>query len=185
MPPPSIKSVKDVIFYQYSKIIANSAGFGKENYGLIMGNWKKLKSGDMHWSTSVREWLREHENPNTCIYCGNEEKLTTEHILPTSRGGEDIPDNVVRVCKSCNSAKGSKRLYEWRGLKQKDMHHRIAEGKYLKYLYTLHEKRGTLDADTVTALCAQCDMGKLCERDGSVEKLSVYCIEGCFIKNEN
>lgn len=182
MPPKAIKSVKDVIFYQYAKIISNSAGFGKENYGMIMSNWKKLKSGEIHWSTSVREWLLEHENPNFCIYCGVEEKLTTEHILPTSRGGENIADNVVRVCKSCNSSKGSKRLYEWRTLDAKDKHNRIAEGKYLKYLYSLHEKHGTLDVETVTELCANCDMQKHCEQENSVEKLSVYCIESCFMK---
>ncbi|MFH2141522.1 MAG: HNH endonuclease [Bacteroidota bacterium] len=180
MPQTAIKSVRDIIFYQYAKIISSSAGFGKENYGMIMSNWKKFKSGEMHWSTSVREWLREHENHNKCIYCGAEGKLTTEHILPRSKGGEDISDNVVRVCKACNSSKGDKRLYEWKGLKNKDSHHRIAEGKYLKYLYSLHEKRGTLEANTVTELCKNCDMSKLCERDYSVEKLSVYCIEGCF-----
>lgn len=183
MPPPAIKSVRDIIYYQYAKIISNSAGFGKENYGMIMANWKQLKSGEIHWSTSVREWLKEHENHDICIYCGAEGKLTTEHILPTIRGGEDIIDNVVRVCKTCNSSKGGKRLYEWKGIKAKDKHHRIAEGKYLKYLYTLHEKRGTLEIETVTNLCPNCDMHKQCETDKTVEKLSVYCIEGCFTKN--
>ena len=182
MPPKAVKTVREIIYYQYAKNISNSAGFGKENYGMIMSNWKKLKSGEIHWSSSVREWLHEHENPNACIYCGAEGPLTTEHILPTIRGGEDIPDNVVRVCKTCNSSKGGKRLYEWKGLDNKDNHHRIAEGKYLKYLYSLHEKLGTLDIDNVKVLCKNCDMGKLCEQDNSVEKLSVYCIEGCFKK---
>jgi len=180
MPSKAIKSIRDIIYYQYAKIITNSAGFGKENYGMIMSYWKKLKNGEIHWSSSVREWVHEHESANTCIYCGVEGKLSTEHILPSSRGGENITDNVVRVCKSCNSSKGSKRLYEWKGLKAKDRHHRIAEGKYLKYLYQLHEKQGTLDIETVPELCTICDMQKCCETDNSVEKLSVYCIEGCF-----
>lgn len=83
------------------------------------------------------------------------------------------------VCKSCNSSKGGKRLYEWRGLDAKDSHHRVAEGKYLKYLYSRHERQGTLDC-IATEICTQCNMRKLCEREDSVEKLSVYCIEGCF-----
>jgi len=183
MPPKAIKSVRDIIYYQYAKIISSSSGFGKENYGIIMSNWKRLKSGEMHWSTTVREWLHEHENHNLCIYCGAEGKLTTEHILPRSKGGEDIPDNVVRVCKSCNSSKGDKRLYEWKGLDHKDQHHRIAEGKYLKYLYARHEKQGTLDIETITELCKNCDMEELCKKENSVEKLSVYCVEGCFKNN--
>jgi hypothetical protein len=180
MPPKSIKTVKDIIFYQYAKIIANSSGFGKDNYAIIMSAWKRLKNGEIHWSSSVREWVHEHEQANHCIYCGAEGKLTTEHILPQSRGGEDCIDNVVRVCQSCNSSKGNKRLYEWKGLKNKDTQARIAEGKYLKYLYSLHEKRGTLDIATVSELCKDCDMAHLCEHENSVEKLSVYCIEGCF-----
>ena len=67
MPPPAIKSIRDIIYYQYAKIISESAGYGKKNYGFILGTWKKLKSGEMHWSSTVREWLREHENPKTCI----------------------------------------------------------------------------------------------------------------------
>lgn len=185
MPPPSIKSVRDIIFYQYAKIIAESSGFGKKNYGFIMSKFKQLKSNEIHWSSSVREWLLEHEKANTCIYCGADTNLTTEHILPRSRGGENVADNVVRVCKSCNSAKGSKRLYEWKGLENKDQHHRIAEGKYLKYLYSRHEKQGTLDIANVSELCPHCDMHNLCEKENSVEKLSVYCIEGCFTKNND
>ncbi len=180
MPPPAIKSIKDIIFYQYAKIISESAGYGKKNYGFIMATWKKLKSGEMQWSSTVREWLREHESADTCIYCGAKDPLTTEHILPTSRGGDNVTDNVVRVCKTCNSSKGKKRLYEWKGLENKDQHHRIAEGKYLKYLYSKHEQNGTLDSDNVPELCNNCDMGGLCEKAGSVEKLSVYCLEGCF-----
>lgn len=86
------------------------------------------------------------------------------------------------VCKSCNSSKGSKRLYEWRKLAEKDKYHRIAEGKYLKYLYSLHEKQDTLDVDDVRQLCPSCDMRARCKAEDFVEKLSVYCIEGCFHK---
>ena len=109
------------------------------------------------------------------------DKLTTDHILPQIYGGEDIPDNVVSVCKSCNSSKGSKGLYEWRGLDAKDGHHRIAEGKYLKYLYSLHEKRGTLN-ERIDILCPICSLGEKCIDEGHEHKLTVYCIEGCFMK---
>jgi hypothetical protein len=180
MPPKSIKSIRQLIFYQYAKIISEASGFGKNNYGIIIRTCQKLESGEIHWSSSVREWLKEKENPDICIYCGEKKELTTEHILPTCCGGEDIPDNVVRVCKSCNSSKGGKRLYEWRGLEAKDTHHRIAEGKYLKYLYYRHEKQGTLDVDNVQELCHNCNMQKCCEKENTVGKLTVYCIEGCF-----
>ena len=182
MPPKAIKTVRQIIFYQYAKIISEASGTGKNNYAVIMNKCKQLCSGEIHWSSSAREWLKEKEKPDECIYCGKKGDLTVEHILPRSCGGEDIADNVVMVCKSCNSSKGGKRLYEWRGLKAKDSHHRIAEGKYLKYLYSLHEKQNTLDVTDVKELCNHCNMQKACEREGTVEQLTVYCIEGCFHK---
>jgi len=44
MPPPSIRTIKAEIFYQYAKIISNSAKFGKDNYGFIMSKVKELKN---------------------------------------------------------------------------------------------------------------------------------------------
>jgi len=180
MPPPAVKTVRKVIFWQYAKIVSESAGFGKKNYAMIMSKYKQLCSGEIVWSSSVREWLKEKEQKDVCIYCGKNTNLTIEHILPKICGGEDIPDNVIMVCKSCNSSKGGKRLYEWRGLDAKDNHHRIAEGKYLKYLYSLHEKMGTLDIDNISDLCKSCNLSQRCIDEGHEEKWTIYCIEGCF-----
>jgi hypothetical protein len=184
MPPSAVKTIRDLLYWQYAKIIAESAHFGKQNFSFMMSKFKALQSGQIHWSGSIREYIREHELSNQCIYCGQDSKLTLEHILPRSRGGEDNPDNVVWVCRSCNSEKGSKRLYEWKGLENKDKHHRIAEGKYLKYLFARHEDNSTLECSSVQELCTRCDMADLCRKENSVGKLSVYCLEGCFSKKK-
>ena len=73
-------------------------------------------------------------------------------------------------------------MIECKGLSNKDQRHRIAEAKYLKLLYQLHDERGTLDINQAQQLCLSCDMGKLCEEEGSVEKLTIYCIEVVFLK---
>jgi hypothetical protein len=182
MPPPAVKTVEDLIFWQYAKIISESAHQGKTNYGFIMSKFKKLHSGEIHWSTSIREYIKERENQDHCIYCGGTDRLTLDHILPKSRGGVDSSDNAVWVCQRCNSSKGSKRLYEWKGLKNKDNYHRIAEGKYLKLLHKLHEEMRTLNISEVEQLCIGCDMQDLCKRDNVVGELTVYCLEGCFKK---
>lgn len=109
--------------------------------------------------------------------------MTTEHILPRSRGGENVPDNVVRVCKSCNSSKGAKGLYEWKGLEHKNEHSRIAEGKYLKYLYSLFEARGLLDAK-LDDLCP-CGLEGKCNDEGHAHKFTLYCLEGCFDREKS
>ena len=178
MPPSAVRSIGDLIFWQYAKIISESSGAGKKNYGFVMDRFKRLQRGDLHWSTSIREYIVEHDSPGICGYCGAREELTLEHILPRSRGGPDDPDNAVWVCKTCNSSKGGKRLYEWYGLGDRYDVPRIAEGKYLKLLYQLHEQRGTLGLSDIPRLCPSCDLGSRCPVSG---KLTVYCLEGCFL----
>lgn len=43
-----------------------------------------------------------------CLYCGNafpRSRLTRDHVVPLSRGGRDIWENVVSACFPCNSYK--------------------------------------------------------------------------------
>ncbi len=49
-----------------------------------------------------------------CLYCGGSEKLGTDHIVPKSRGGLDIPDNLFTACLRCNARKSSRLPSEWR-----------------------------------------------------------------------
>lgn len=45
----------------------------------------------------------------TCQYCGNVKTpndLTLDHILPQSRGGKSVWQNLVTSCKKCNTKKG-------------------------------------------------------------------------------
>jgi 5-methylcytosine-specific restriction endonuclease McrA len=43
-----------------------------------------------------------------CLYCGATENLTLDHILPSSRGGDDSWENLCSCCGSCNVKKGNK-----------------------------------------------------------------------------
>ena len=46
-----------------------------------------------------------------CMYCGKEygrHSLTRDHVMPISRGGRDIWENVVCACFHCNSRKGGR-----------------------------------------------------------------------------
>ena len=45
---------------------------------------------------------------HTCVYCGEKEGLTIDHIIPVSRGGKSTFENCVAACRSCNHKKGSK-----------------------------------------------------------------------------
>ena len=49
----------------------------------------------------------------TCQYCDNEtHKLTIDHIVPRSRGGEHNWENIVSACITCNHKKAGLTLKE-------------------------------------------------------------------------
>jgi 5-methylcytosine-specific restriction endonuclease McrA len=52
---------------------------------------------------------------NVCLYCGKLFKkcdLSRDHVLPASRGGQDLWSNVVTACRRCNARKGNSLLDE-------------------------------------------------------------------------
>ena len=66
-----------------------------------------------------------------CAYCGQRghaDHLTREHIVPTSRGGDDSWMNCITACRGCNRRKGNRLLQECR-----------MELLYLPYTPSLHE----------------------------------------------
>jgi 5-methylcytosine-specific restriction endonuclease McrA len=56
------------------------------------------------------EWLNILKEYNyKCAYCGcefNENNMPTrEHIIPVSKGGQNVKENIIPACISCNSKK--------------------------------------------------------------------------------
>jgi ribosomal protein L37AE/L43A len=167
MPDRDVKTIRDLIYYQYAKIIARrafKAANGKEakaqSYGFIKQTFGELKSGAKSWSDITREDWQFVEAQKKCIYCGKEEDLHKEHIVPKSLGIR--PDcetcdtiqgihNQIWACRECNSSKGAKGLYEF--FKEKypgerkfyDLIEPLVEKKYLKTIYNCHNCAQTLD----------------------------------------
>ena len=44
----------------------------------------------------------------SCQYCGSANELTFDHLIPRSRGGRTMWDNVVTACANCNLHKGGR-----------------------------------------------------------------------------
>jgi 5-methylcytosine-specific restriction endonuclease McrA len=45
----------------------------------------------------------------TCQYCGRQAAgLTVDHVIPRSRGGQSVWENIVASCAPCNRKKGNK-----------------------------------------------------------------------------
>jgi 5-methylcytosine-specific restriction endonuclease McrA len=48
-----------------------------------------------------------------CVYCGSANaRLTLDHVVPRSRGGDSVWENVVTACAPCNLRKGDRLLHE-------------------------------------------------------------------------
>jgi hypothetical protein len=147
LPPPAVKTIRDVILYQYAKMIASEAGY-RGNYAFIMSRFSALKSGRMSWSNLTREFKHEISRGHSCVYCGSASGIQLDHVIPISKGGPDTADNMVMVCRACNASKGDKDLYHWWVYEKhldKDEIPRAAVGRYLKLIYDMHNMKGTLD----------------------------------------
>jgi 5-methylcytosine-specific restriction endonuclease McrA len=55
--------------------------------------------------TRFNVFLRDHFE---CQYCGDDNDLTFDHLIPRSRGGMTRWDNVVTACATCNLLKGGR-----------------------------------------------------------------------------
>ncbi|HBT51664.1 MAG TPA: HNH endonuclease [Petrotoga sp.] len=167
MPDRDVKTIQDLIYYQYAKIIARSAfsipngnSAKKQHYGFIKKTFLELKNGVKSWSEITREDWQFVETQKECIYCGAKSDIQKEHIVPKSlqitsncKTCDKIQGihNQVWACKHCNYSKGTKGLYEFYRVKfpnEKkfyDFLPPLLEKKYLKTIYYCHKCAGTLN----------------------------------------
>ncbi len=178
MPPPYVRTIREELLYEYAKLISRSAYASLER-AFITDRLKKLRDNEISISDTMRDWEREQELPRACVYCASIENLTTDHLIPRNRGGDNSADNVVLACKACNASRGDKGIFEWIELKEKDNLHRLVAGKYLKQLLRAHEKAGTLDItkERLLELCKACLLPEVCKKWDSVRKLTCLCLE--------
>ena len=62
-------------------------------------------------SKELKDFIKNRDN-YTCQICGkympDEVGLEIDHIIPVSKGGKSIPDNLRVLCSKCNRKKGNK-----------------------------------------------------------------------------
>jgi len=66
-------------------------------------------------SDAKRLWRKQIKESwdHKCAYCGSEDNLTLDHIVPQCKGGMDVKTNVVACCHSCNQSKGHDHWKLW------------------------------------------------------------------------
>lgn len=65
------------------------------------------------WPATRRAVLR--RDGYACFYCGAENSFQCDHVVPRSKGGRSVAENLVASCKTCNSSKKDRTPEEWRG----------------------------------------------------------------------
>lgn len=79
---------------------------------------------------------------NMCAYCGSKSKLTQDHFVPLSKGGEYTVKNIIPACKSCNCSKHTSDFFDW--YPKKSFYSRKRENKILKYLGINNKQQQTV-----------------------------------------
>ena len=89
----------------YAREISSPSQTFKVPAVIVLKNVVKYRFGGIMCNRQNVIWRDE----NICQYCAKTfptNKLTIDHVMPKSRGGENIWTNLVAACKKCNQKKG-------------------------------------------------------------------------------
>jgi 5-methylcytosine-specific restriction endonuclease McrA len=78
-------------------------------------NTRRAKLKQLVASYTKQEWdeCKSIYN-NSCAYCGRAmKKLTQDHFVPISNGGEYTKNNIIPACQKCNSSKNNHDFFDW------------------------------------------------------------------------
>lgn len=78
---------------------------------------KRVRKSKAHGSHSTNDFYKVCKDFKwECAYCGGhlEKRTATEdHVIPLSKGGSDLINNIIPACRMCNSTKSAQGLFEW------------------------------------------------------------------------
>ncbi len=75
----------------------------------------------------AKEFLDDNKN-SKCLYCNQKltkTNITTEHIIPLSKGGNNCQVNLIACCLKCNNERGNMDFYKYLKLKNPKRSHFI------------------------------------------------------------
>lgn len=120
---PKFANFGEYLFYSYANLqmLCAALNMGKKKYDrscyMIRAKaFKAYKEGRWNIHDLLEFNVAKIKENNYCWYCGKEmepSKLTKDHVFPRSKGGVNDMDNIIMVCKECNSSKGNMDLFEW------------------------------------------------------------------------
>lgn len=104
----------------------------KENIGIYRQK-RRTKRKQLPCTFNADEWKKAIEYfDNCCAYCGSKEKLTQDHFVALSKGGEYSINNIIPCCLRCNESKRDKDFFKW--YPSQKFYKKSREKKILQYL---------------------------------------------------
>lgn len=122
--------------------------FDRKCYMIRAKAFKAYKEGRWNIHDLMQFNVSKIKNNNFCWYCGRElspNELTIDHVFPRSKGGDNDKDNIIMVCKSCNSSKGNLDLFEWYANVRKKWPPLNVLIHYLKNIYLYSKEHGLME----------------------------------------
>jgi HNH endonuclease len=115
-----LNTISELLYWSYANLAMAHAALLKESkkYGIYHYKIRsRLFSGLKNGSMNVRDFFDDERLkmvlPQACCYCGSNNNLSADHIIPKIKGGSNKGENLVWSCRSCNSSKGSSDMVEW------------------------------------------------------------------------
>ncbi len=146
-----ILTVRQLLYWSYANLaMAHSAltnnqhSYIRINYMIRAKLYKGLCTGKMKMRTLFDDEKIKIAVGHHCMYCGSDDNISIDHIFPQKKGGQDDAGNLICVCKSCNSSKGSKDMVEWFAA-QNSFPPLLVLRRYLKLVYIFCETNDLLD----------------------------------------
>lgn len=149
---PKYSTLREFLFWSYANLgMAHAAldkGMAKYNQLSFMIRaklYKGLCSGTISIRTLLDDEKLKIQQAASCSYCGLTTTLTMDHLLPRYADGPESADNVVWVCKSCNSSKGKRDFLVWWPTKFGTFPPLLLLRRYLKLAVIISEELGVAD----------------------------------------
>lgn len=106
---PTRKSLQGDPFSVARRVLIHVGHQAYGGYPAPIGTLREIEQGT-HRRTPPKVVQREVWDRDgwRCRSCGEHRDLTVDHVVPVSKGGEDVMSNYQTLCRRCNSRKGNR-----------------------------------------------------------------------------
>lgn len=115
-----ITTVGELLYWSYANlamahaaVTTKSEKYNRSHFMIRSRLYAGLKNGTMQIGPIADDERLKMILPQSCCYCGCQESLSADHLIPRKKGGPNKGDNLVWACRTCNSSKGARDVLEW------------------------------------------------------------------------